>query len=216
MRLSRICRTRWSGSRRKAKTPSRRKSRKRLKPCRRSGATGRTRISNGRKRRSRRRATSSPGRTRRQESSDERACPLPNGCSTDGAGVVRRRSQPASAPGINRRHADDCGAGRGDAAWRRQTVSLPDLVTVIVLAAQTTLEMARDWFFGRFLANFDIVVILTALRMWSQSEHRRTAEALRVARKELAEAVANTAATNAASSSAQNAEILLEVQANTD
>ena len=87
--------------------------------------------------------------------------------------------------------------------------------SVVALVAEDTATVMRDWFFKRFLGNLDIVVILTALRMWSQSEHRRTAEALRVARKELAETVAATAATTAATSTAQNAEILKEVQTNT-
>lgn len=91
-----------------------------------------------------------------------------------------------------------------------------DLYSIVVLAAQTTAEAMREWFFHRFLGNLDIVMILTAMRMWSQSEHRKTAHELKEARAQLASAVATTAAGAVAASSAQNAEILREVKINTE
>ena len=89
------------------------------------------------------------------------------------------------------------------------------ILAAIAFLAQDTISVVRDWFFNRFLANFDLVLLFTIYRAWSKSEHRRTAEDLRTTRATLAATVASTAAANAVSSTQQNAEILAEVKANT-
>lgn len=82
-----------------------------------------------------------------------------------------------------------------------------------VLAAWTD-EMGKDiWHW--VLANFNLVAIVGAFRMWSMSEHRKTAKALEAQRAELAEQLATMAKRVADQSHGENVVLAAAIQENT-